>query len=89
VGRNLVKSGHQHLLKKKYNTPYKHIDKGDREIQHGNLSSLVAEPLVVAELVEVKPLPLLAFFCGGFDASTSSATTGSTTSSTSTNNDFI
>jgi len=44
---------------------------------HGNqfsdISPLVAEPVVVVELVEVKPPPLLAFFRGRFDASTSSA----------------
>jgi len=42
----------------------------------------VAEPVVVAELVEVKPPSSLALFCGHFDASTSSATTSSMTITT-------
>jgi len=49
------------------------------EINFQILTSPVAEPVVVAELVEVKPPSSLAFSCGRFDASTSSATTSSTT----------
>jgi len=49
----------------------------------------MVEPVVVAELVEAKPPASLAFFCGRFDGSTSSATTGSMTISTNNNDNFI
>ena len=59
------------------------------EINFPILTSPMAELVVVAELVEVKPPYSLAFSYDRFDASTSSATTGSTTTSTSINVDFI